>query len=363
MACRDTGCLNDEGYDYAERARAAAVRDAALVRRIAAVAIAIDNAAQLIKNFRDQRDIADRSMKIAEAQHQHIERNYWPREQTFLAEFGTPEAVETAEALGRRYAGRLVSSVAAAFAREIKRADCKASRYCTSARAKNVQDLMLARATAIANARVLGREIGFMEVQARQDRNYDRRMQAVGIGRGLLSQAADLYSKAGGGLANVGRELTSRLNSAVEFFGYADRDPGPPVVRPDMMSSRTFSQMPYAASAQGGNITSYGLNPNGGSLGLGLGNPVSAFMNADANGASGAVNGGTSDLGMTNQPSVWRDTQHERWNEGDVGNRDMARMGSHTYNFTDSRGDRGSITVNMSDFELQYVDDLNPGDR
>lgn len=356
MACRNTGCLNSEGYAIAEEVRAAAVKNAANIRRIAAIAIAIDNAAQLIKNYRDQRDLADRSMKIAEAQQKHLQQNFWPREMEFLAEFGIPEPVEAAEALGRRYAGRLVASFAGAFATMIKQADCNASRYCTSARQKAIQDLLLARSQAIANARVLGRNIAFAEVQARHDRNYDRRMQAVRLGRGLISQAASLYEKAGVGMASVGRELTNRLGSALEMFGGAYRDPGAPLITPDMMRQGSGSQMPYTPN-QGVDV--YGVSVNSG---VGLRNPMSSFINADGNAAASNVEAVAMGLAQTNQTSTWRDLQNERWNEGDVGNRDMARVGSHTYTFTDSDGDRGSITVNMSDFELQYVDDLNPGD-
>lgn len=350
-------CLDDVGYSKAEAVRAEAVTTGANIRRVAAIAIAIDNAAQLISNYRDQRKLSDRALKISEAQQKHIQQNFWPRELDFLNEFGTPEELEAAETLGRRYAGRLVSSVAAAYTKAINDADCNASRYCTSARAKAIQDLLVSKAQAIANARVLGRNIGFAEYQARNDRNYDRRLQAVQLGRGLLRDAASLYGKAGEGLASVGRELSNRLGSAMEFFGSAERDPGAPIITPDMITSRTMDRMPYTApSRQGGTNRSIHQFTNG----IGLGNTIDGLMQSDANSASGEVNSGLVGLAQTNPSSVWRDQQHERWNEGDVGNRDLARTGSVTYPVQGGEG--GRVTVHMSDFPLQYVDHKNPGD-
>lgn len=48
-------------------------------------------------------------------------------------------------------------------------------------------------------------------------------------------------------------------------------------------------------------------------------------------------------------------------NEADVGNRDMARFGTHEYAVKGITG--GSVTVSMGDFPLYYVDEYNPGDK
>lgn len=344
-------CLDGIGYIEGEYIRSEAVKDAANVRRIAAVAIAIDNAARLIDNYRMQRDIANRQMRIAEEQQRHLQDTYWPRELTFLGEFGTPEDIEDANVLGRRYAGRLVASVAGAFAQQIKQADCRASRYCTSDRSKMMQDLLLVRAQTIANARVQGRMIGFSEVQARRDRNDARRRQAVALGKNLIGEAASLYGSAGAGLASVGKELSASLGSALTAFGYASRDPGRSQEMENMLSQNEFARAPYDP---GGSISNGGRQIQYES--------IDDFLMQDPNAASQSVIGGASGMANTNPTSVWQGQQMERWNEGDVGNRDLARTGSVTYDFTDSDGDRGSITVNMSDFQLQYVDDKNPGD-
>lgn len=350
-------CLDDIGYKNGEYIRAEAVKFAANIRRIAAVAIAIDNAARLIDNYRLQRNISDRGLKIAEQNQAHLKSTYWPRELRFLGEFGTPEDIEDANILGRRYAGRLVSSVANVFAQQIKMADCNASRYCTSERSKSMQDLLLVRAQAIANARIQGRMIGFSEVQARRDRNDARRRQAVALGKGLVGEAASLYKMAGAGLASAGKEISASLGSALTAFGYASRDPGygdeMGQMRNQFLNGQQgqMARAPYdtgGSPAQAGRQFQY--------------DSIDDFLAQDPNAASYAVSADASGMATTNPTSVWGGQQAERWNEGDVGNRDLARVGSKTYDFTDSDGDRGSITINMSDFKLQYVDSKNPGD-
>lgn len=213
--------LGNVGYIAGEAARTSAADTASLIRQAAAALIAIDNANQLVDNYRKQRNIQDRMLLIQEQQQQHLETVFWPREAQFLNEFTVAEPVEAVETMGRRYAGRLVATVAGGFAQKLREARCNASRYCSSAATKNLQDLLMARSAAMANARVLGRNIAFAEYQARTDRNVERRMQAIAMGRGLMQQAANLYAAAGQGLAAAGGILSGQMNKALEAFGYA----------------------------------------------------------------------------------------------------------------------------------------------
>lgn len=213
--------LFDFGYVAGETARTSAADTASFIRQAAAGLIAIDNANRLVDNYRKQRDIQDRMLDISEEQQKHLEEVYWPREIQFLNEFSVGEAVEAVETMGKRYAGRLVSTVAGAFAPKLKEAKCSAPRYCTSATTKGLQDLLMARSVAMANARVLGRNIAFAEFQARHDVNVERRMQAIAIGRDLMQQAANLYASAGQGLAAAGSILSGQMSKALEAFQYA----------------------------------------------------------------------------------------------------------------------------------------------
>lgn len=213
--------LTDAGYAAGETSRTTAADTASFIRQAAAALIAIDNANRLVDNYKKQRDIQDRMLTISEEQQEHLSTVFWPREIQFLNEFSQGEAIEAVETVGRRYAGRLVATVAGAFALKLREAKCSAPRYCTSAVNKNLQDLLMARSAAMANARVLGRNIAFAEFQARNDVNLERRMQAVAIGRDLMQQAANLYASAGEGLARAGGILSGQMSKALEAFNYA----------------------------------------------------------------------------------------------------------------------------------------------
>lgn len=363
-------CLSDSGYQNGEQIRADAVKRGSNIRQVGAIAIAIDNAARLIGNYRNQRDIADRSMSIAETNQRRTKNVYWPREMQFLKEFAeSPEPIESVEDMGRRYGGRLAAMVADGFAKQIQKARCGFSRYCSSSNAKQIQDLMITQAKAVANARVLGRNIAFAEFQARHDTEFERRMQAVALGRGLTDQAASFLRAAGDGLASVGASLEGSLGSALEAFSYARRQGqlgtqgmGDAIPGASAQLAQTYARAPYPgdnlsqASTQGATLVSrYNINPTGFTNDAG---PNAAMGITSPNPAIGS----SLALSQANAFSTNQGMQLERWNQGRVGNWDLARTGSMTYDFTDSDGDRGSITVNMSDFPLKFVDHKQPGE-
>jgi hypothetical protein len=339
------------GYDAGEAKRSAAVKMAANIRRAAAIAIAIDNAVRLVANYKDQRDIAQRSQDISEAQQNQIRTVFWPREEAFLAEFSTPEPIEDVEVMGRRYGGRLASTVAKQFADALKEAKCSFPRYCTSANSKVLQDLMMARSLAIANARVLGRNIAFAEYQARTDVNYNRRLQAVSLGRGLINEAMSLYAAAGRGLAGVGAELSAQFNSALEAFGYAARGP----------DARTFSQQAFT-SAEGSR------RPVSGAAGddylqtvnkYGFESSQQSFTNIDT---SSAPFRGPDPTGLSEKARIPEQTalSKEHFNRGDVGPDNLVPQGTVVFPVESIFG--GTVAVNLGEYMLQYVDDKSPGD-
>lgn len=365
-----SNCLGDEGYKQGEIIRAQAAKSAAIIRQVAAIAIALDNANQLVENYKDQRDISDRALKIAEKQQKHISEVFWPREAQFLNEFSTPEAIESVAVMGRRYGGRLASMVSGGFAQQLREARCSFSRYCTSANKKLIQDLLMARSIGIANARALGRSIAFAEFQARNDTNYQRRMQAVAIGRGLMQQAATLYASAGRGLAAAGQAISEQLSSSLEAFGYARRDyrnaiggaPG------GYNSVLMQGQTEYAQRSinNGPSQVSSGVSSqrwDGSLASFGYGSAMSSFTSLSASNTFGEYNVASPwNLSERGQPSPWVFQQAEKqMNEGDVGNRSMSRFGTYEYAVKGITG--GSVTVSMGDFPLYYSDEYNPGDK
>lgn len=346
--------VSNDGYKKAEKIRADAVTDATNIRRVGAIAIAIANATEVIRNYRKTRDLADRSLKIAEEERQHVRTVYWPYELKFLQEFGTPEEVETAEAYGRRFAGRLIPPVARAFAQAMQKTKCQASRYCSSQFVQIMQTLYQAQSTAITNAKIMGYIAGFNYAQSKKDLNDERRRQAIGIGKGLFGQAANLYKAALGSLTQGLQGSFEGLNNALEAFGFAER--------------HTLQSVPsiehYYPEWEG---TTIGMGDYGG-YGFGQsrtrGPDLSRFGGEAVQGAvmDTSVKGILSEDDM----AAWRQPYHnfatmqkEDWNEGIIGTMDSVRSGSKTYTFTDSDGDRGSITVSMEDFTGRVGTDAN----
>lgn len=344
-------CLDDTGYAAGELLRTGAVATGALIRQVAAVAIAIDNAAQLVANYKRQRDIAKRSVQITQEQQSQLRNVFWPREEQFLAEFSNPEAIEEVEVLGRRYGGRLVSTVSAAFAMALKDAKCAMPRYCTSANSKVLQDLMMARSTAVASARILGRQIAFAEYQARTDENYNRRLQAVSLGRGLINEAMSLYQAAGQGLAAVGSNLLGNLNSAIVNFGQA-RTRVPTGANERDFSSRAFAAGGRNMADVGDQAQSYLQTTNK----FGFEASQESFGTPDVAPYSGDASG----LSDRNQFSTNKNLQAEVNNRGAVGNDNLAPQGFYTFPVAGITG--GSVTVDLGMFRLGYVDDKEPGD-
>jgi hypothetical protein len=362
MAFSSLYCLGSAGYTSGESIRTAGVHTAATIRQVAAAAIAVDNANQLVKNYKDQRDISKRALHLAQQQQQQLRTVYWPREQQFLAEFANPEAIETVDAMGRRYAGRLVATVAAAFARQIKEAKCSFARYCTSQSKKIMQDLLMARATGIANARVLGRNIAFAEFQARNDVNFERRAQAVAVGRGLMQQAATLYASAGQGLAAVSGIYAGQLNSALEAFGYARRDYRN---ASGSAEANTIAQGQYeyfSRQRAGTTMPSVGSQTPQGVNGVatfGYDSSNQSFMHPDASNTFGVLKSDQFDGDEWMPTSNWGQAEAQM-NEGEVGIDDLARGGIVPFEVIGITG--GVVLVDMSRFPLMNVDYYNNGD-
>lgn len=353
-----TSCMDGTGYAKGEATRTAAVSQAAKIRQAAALAIAIDNALQAVNNYKKQRDIAKRSLAISKAQQKQLQDVYWPRELEFLAEFGTPEAIETVEVMGRRYGGRLLASIAGAFAKALKEARCGGSRYCTSANRKMTQDLLLARSTAMANARVLGRNIAFAEFQARTDTNFNRRMQAIAIGRGLMGDAAKLLQNAAGGLASAGNIVSQQFTSAIQAFGYArfrSQQHADGLVARDNMARETYTPN---GGRSGDPFFDAGLATQNG---IGYQSSVGSVMDQSAGGFGTNFNFGTEEgagLSQRDQFSSSLPGLQEVNNDMDVGDDDLVRTGTVTFPVASIVG--GSVTIDMERFGLRFADDENP---
>lgn len=214
-------CVSKDGYQRAEEIRFAAVSYASTLKQVLALVAFALHAADAIANFKKLSDISARGIAIEEAQHAHLRDVYWPAENQFLAEFTQPTPWDSEATLTQRYAGRMWAPIAAAFAVKIRELRCAKARYCTTAWRRALADLMVARAAAKANVATLASRIAFAEVQAVNDKDFERRKQAIALRRGLVSQAASLMAAAANGLAAAGADSMRAASNALEAFGYA----------------------------------------------------------------------------------------------------------------------------------------------
>lgn len=369
--------ITDQDYITAERIRAEALRTSQRARQTAATAFAIAQGVELVRAYRKQKRLADRGLKLSEEMHDRIRKVFHPRELEFLKEFGYDGGleIENPDVVGRRYGGRLRAIVAKAYAEKEKQILCAAPRYCTSSTQKILQDLRQERAFALANASIMGRNIAFSEYRAQVDLARKRRLQAIGLGKGLASQAATMAEAAGRGLAGRIDSAARGLNKAMNDFvnagiDYSRYDRADAVRRAggtwedvvnierNLMGGEQ-SYMPSVYSANSGLQTASSLQAHSMSAFTNL-QSAEQLMDNETRGASSSqrFHSRAADSGFNNFGSV----QHDNWNHGELGNADTVRGGRKIYSATGSPWTGYYVTVDMNDFDLLAVDD-KPADR
>lgn len=332
-------CMSGAGYTEGESIRAAAVSTASNIRAAAAAIIAADNAAQLIENYRDQRDIARRMNTIARETQDQLRNHFWPAEEQFLAEFSEPEPLEEVEVLGRRYAGRLISTVAKQFAEQLRVARCNLNRYCTSANKKALQDLLLARSNAFGAARVTGRNLAFTEFRARTDQNYKRRLQAASWGMGMSREAASLYASAFGAYQAAGQSIAARFNENLGQLGAS--------LRMGQQARMWGATINTIQEQQRGNPGFYAPTYSQTSFGY-----QSVSGNISNVNASNVIEWSQPHLDRgADTSNLFGNSQQQMWNVGqNMGNEDFIRTGIVSFPVIGMTG--GTVLVDMDSFPI-----------
>lgn len=366
--------VDDSCYVQAEETRAKALKTSQIARQGTAVAIAMYNAYQVVKNYRKQKNIADRSLAISEALHNQLKTLYWPNELKFLDEFGKDggEKIEEVNVVGKRYGGRLRAVVAKAYAEKIREIKCNRPRYCTSAVEKMLQDVYQERAGALANAAVLGQNIAFSEYRARFDANLKRRLQAIAIGKGLTGQAASLMEKASRGLAaatdnlsgNIVDAINSLKNAGIDAQRYTVYDAvrraggtwedGIRIENATLLQGNTQRHM-NAAYRRDTHNSQKDMFRNTSSAGDNFSGTISGAADYSSSLVNDGREGSTvNELGNMHL-SRFGDEQQDAWNYGQLGNADTVREG--IVQFPVISGSGGYVEVDMSRFKLLAVDD------
>jgi hypothetical protein len=360
-------CISPSAYSSAERIRSAAVGINAALKLAQLVYEAAKNGQDLIDNYKKQHELAKRAQAIAEAI-QGQQSMFWAAENKFKNEFLTPEVLESVETMGRRYSGRLVSSVLGGFATKIHEVKCNMNRYCTSANMKMLQDIYLMRSFAVTAARTLGRNIAFAEYQARNDLNWERRKQAAALGRKLGGDASSLIKSAGQGLASIGAGYEQGLNSALKGIGYVFNRNDEPRPTLEQAGWTTQTEQPYVSNNGGqmygpesGNYISNGGSPMyGPDSGSGASAMATSLSNNETSEPDNMINerdfradgnGGAYDGEDTPNLS---DNAH---NETMPGAKDKVRSGKWSFNV--QGGGKGFVEVDMDKFAVAYADHLN----
>lgn len=265
-------CISQKGYRDAETIRFEAVSFASTLKQVLAVAAFAVHAAEAIANFKKLSDISSRGISIEESQHGHMRDVYWPAENQFLAEFVQPTPWESQAVLTDRYAGRMWPPIAAAFARKIHELQCNKPRYCATAFRRALQELLVARAAAKANALTLASQIAFAEVEANDDRDFEQRKQAIALRKGLVAQAAALMASAANGLAAAGSDALRGSINAITAFGYARSDAASDPGFYNTTGRNLGNQFGGPVAARGGNALG-----NAGSIGGMAGDEAASF--------------------------------------------------------------------------------------
>lgn len=326
-------CLGDAGYISGEMIRTGAIATTASLKAVEAGKAAIANAEQLRENYKKQWKVAMALLDISEEEQQHLKNVFWPRELAFLNEFADNNSYEDVLTRGRRYGGRLKSAIQNKFVPIARKVRCNSGRYSTSSNKRRVQDLFIEQAKAIANAEIAGYLMAFSEIQGLKDRDFKRRIQAVGLGRNLMQEAASLYASAAEGYASVGQILSNQVNSALEATGFNIRKAmdafGKMSTIDDKMSTRNAKDRALyeAPSDMFPNL------PDTDKLGMQenvmTGTNYDVYMKDWYQFRQGVENG-LEHLYYSN-PSMQRDVQQEANNSGMVGQPDLVRGGIQTF--------------------------------
>jgi hypothetical protein len=359
-------CISNSAYTTAENLRTGAALTNAVLKSSQLVYEAYRSGQDLIDNYRKQNDLARRAQDIAEAI-QGQQAVFWAAEDQFRDEFTQPEPIEDVEVMGRRYSGRLVSSILGKFADKIHEIKCSMNRYCTSANMKALQDIYLMRSFAVSTARTLGRNIAHAEYQARTDLNWEKRKQAAALGRKLAGDGASLIAAAGRGLASMAAGHEQSLNSALQAAGLAwtrpDLSPDRPGARDSAGMVETEDDTYTSGSTVYGPSTSSTYQSNNGAQMYGAdaayqsngGQPMYGVEQppADLLGAGDQLN--TSSGMYTDDQDLYRDGSNQNFN-GPV---DKVRRGAIDFPVI---GGPGVVHVDMDKFEVGYADHLDAND-
>lgn len=194
--------------DAAEKARAAAFYQAAQAVVIAGIqAAAADNAAD------KQYDIANRQMQIAEEEYQRYKDHFICVEHA-LADDACVDELYAPDYETR--ANRAIVDVRKQFSEARSKLSRIRSRYCLADFSRDLCDLEVQEAKAIAAAKDAAYRYEETEQKAYDDRRFNRRIQVSNLGRNIQAQQVATYT---GAMDLANQSIATRLGGINNFLG------------------------------------------------------------------------------------------------------------------------------------------------
>lgn len=210
-------CVVGPVYAAAASAQAGAITKAAIADAAVSVAIMLWQKNTRKKILKDQNDLADRQVKLAEQVHAHEEK-FWPKEKDFLYEFFSEPKHETDYvSLPSQWVALAKQSMTLGrsdWLREMERR-CLNPTRCEDARWKR-EDMrnrsdMMTFADRHSEART----------NALNDNRYSKQYSALSLSKGLMNEIAGYTVAMGTARGAANNILMDSVNSVSNLVGYA----------------------------------------------------------------------------------------------------------------------------------------------
>ncbi|MGF6599784.1 hypothetical protein P3T23_004518 [Paraburkholderia sp. GAS448] len=220
------------------------------IAQLAATAVAVINTVAALEISRREYEIAKGYYDLARELRDMWNNTFVPCEQATVAEacsapLYTPLYDETA--------GRYIASVKQQFRDALNNIINCSNRFCTGLTQAMLKDAAIAQAQAVGDAQNYAYRYEEARKEAKDDLRWNRRMQALGLGRNLMAESAT-YAKAAEGLfGTLGQQAAMGASGAMYALGYGgSRNPTAwPSRAPQSWSPNPVSPMQTTGDAGG----------------------------------------------------------------------------------------------------------------
>lgn len=184
----------------------------------AAVAVAVLNTKTAIEMAELQYGIAKQYLDIAKWYRNYYNNTYKPLEDQELEEAW---ALEPFDAMYDITIGRTRNHARLQFAGVAEKSIQCTSAYCTGLRQALIKDTLNAEAASLAALSNMGYRNERAYKAARDSRRWERRLQVLNRGRGLIANNIQFSSLAAGIYGDIGQQAGAAAGGAIRYLGYS----------------------------------------------------------------------------------------------------------------------------------------------